>query len=164
MKLTRRKNTLLVACALLTSMAVSAQQRGRGGSRGERHDFGPMRMLRELDLTEEQRQQVKTLFEQAAETGAHKRLMEARRSLNEAVENGETDEGAIRQLGYQVGLAEGDAAIERARVRAQVMELLTEEQKNKLAQLEQQRRQERDERRKRLEERRSRQGDSGKEL
>ena len=123
-----------------------------------------MRMLRELDLTEEQRQQVRTLFEQAAETGAHKRLMEARRSLNEAVENGETDEGAIRELGYQVGLAEGDAAIERARMRAQITELLTEEQKSKLAQLEQQRRQEREERRKRFEERQSRRGDPGKEL
>lgn len=150
------RTTLWVLGALcLSGIAALAAQppggRGRGGMRGR--DGGPMAIFRELDLTEEQRSSMRELFEKARETGAQKRLMDAKQALEDAVENGATDEGAVRELAYQIGMAEGDAAVERIQMRNQIRSLLTAEQVQKLDELQAERRERREERRKRFEER-----------
>jgi Spy/CpxP family protein refolding chaperone len=122
--------------ALLLASTAAAQRDGRRGFHGE----GPhwpgrsMRMLRELDLSDEQRQQVRALFEEVERTGVPERLREARESLHEAIESG-ADESTLRQQASALGEVEGDAAVEIARVRSRIQEILTPEQKQELEQL-----------------------------
>jgi Spy/CpxP family protein refolding chaperone len=91
-------------------------------------------MLRELDLTEDQRQQVRALVEEMDATGVPDRLRTAREALHDAIESG-ADEAALRQKASALGEAEGDAAVEWAQARARLMEILTEDQKKELEQL-----------------------------
>jgi len=111
--------------------------------------------LRGLDLTEGQREQIRNLFEDAANQETHQRLGEARRALREAIESG-ADEGTLRQLAYDVGNAEGDAAVAQLQIQSQVQQILTEEQRQELARLKEEHKQKMEERRQRFEERRQR--------
>ena len=137
--------------------ASSAQPRRERGSRGRHGGNHQRALLRELDLTEEQRQEMHALAEPSAKE-TFERAMQTRQALNEAVENGE-DEGAIRQFAYELGMAEGDAAVERARTHAQMMQILTDEQREKYEALKAERKQKMEERRQRFEERRSKRRD-----
>ena len=133
-----------LASALLIASAAVAQHEGRRGGRGFRHEgmgpggpMGPMAamgMLRQLDLSEEQRERIRALFEEVEATGASERLREARKSLHDAIEAG-ADEAALRAEAAELGEAEGDAAVEWARVRARIQEILTPEQKTELEEL-----------------------------
>jgi Spy/CpxP family protein refolding chaperone len=117
--------------------------------------MGPLAMLRELDLSEEQRGQIRALFEEIDQTGTPAKLREAREALHDAIESGE-DESMLREMAARLGEAEGDAAVEWARVRARVQEILTEDQKKELDQLKQDEKERRDMLRKQHEERRAR--------
>lgn len=112
-------------------------------------------LLRELDLSETQREQVRAAFEELRTTGTMERLMEARKTLQEAVESG-ADEGTLRQLADDLGQVEGDAAVERARIHSRVQEILTPEQQAELEELKAEREERMEERRQRFEERRER--------
>lgn len=148
--------SILIGSMLLIPLALSAsvQPEGRRGFRGDRGGRGgPGAILRELDLSETQREQLRSLREQ----GSHEtmeRLMQRRQALNEAVENG-ADEGTIRQLAFETGEAEGDAAVERARMHQQMLEILTPEQREEYAALRQERKKEMEERRERFQKRMS---------
>ena len=163
MKLKLTKDTVagvLVGVLLTASSAasVSAQpdgRRGRGFHGGR--DGGPRAILRELDLSDEQREQLRALAEQGSSRETMERTREARKALNEAVESG-ADEGAIRQLAYDLGQTEGDAAVERARIHAGMMQILTPEQRQEYETLQQEREKEIEERRQRFQERRNRRG------
>ena len=151
--------TALAGSLLLLPLALMAQPRGphgRGGFEG-----GPGGMLRELDLTDAQREQVRSVFEDARATGTMQRMMEARKALEDAVESGTTDEGTLRQLAYDLGQVEGDAAIERARIQSRIQEILTPEQREELLTLEKEREEERAKRRERYEKRRDRKQSGG---
>ena len=80
------------------------------------------------------------------------RLRERRQALYEAVDNG-ADEATIRQLAYDFGEAEGDAAVERSRMQKQMMEIFTPEQREQYQVLKEEQKQEMEERRKRMQER-----------
>ena len=109
---------------VLCSFPRASPSLGAGrGSRG-RHGGDPSRaFLRELDLTEEQRQQMHTLARAIFKRDVRACDAQMRNALNEAIENGE-DEGALRQHAYELGMAEGDAAVERARTHAQMIHIL----------------------------------------
>lgn len=142
---------LLVAGATVTAFAA-AQPDGRRGPRG-RH--GGPGILRELDLSEDQRQQIRSLVEANGSQDTMERVSVAQRSLNEAVESG-SDEGTIRQLAYDLGMAQGDAAVERARIHAQMMQILTAEQREEYEAIKAERNERMAERRERFEKRRQR--------
>ena len=147
--------TALVASLLAAPMTLSAsiQPEGRHGFRGERGGRGGMgRIVRELDLTDEQRERMRALRNQGSRD-TFERVSNARRALNEAVESG-ADEGTIRQLAFQYGEAEGDAAIERSRMHAQFLAILTPEQRQQYETLKAERKQRMEERRERMRERR----------
>jgi Spy/CpxP family protein refolding chaperone len=110
-------------------------------------------LLRELGLTEEQREEMHALADPSSRE-TFERATQMRNALNEAVENGE-NESAIRQYAYELGMAEGDAAVARARTHAQVMQILTDEQREKYRALKAERKQKMEERKQRFEERRS---------
>jgi len=135
-----------------TAAAVETQQRGfRPGLRG-----GPARAgllpLRRLDLSNAQEERIDQIRDEAREAAAEARepMRDARRELRAAMHGESVEEGRIRELAATVASLEADALVRRVRLRADILEVLTAEQREELHEL-QERRQER------LEERRERQ-------
>lgn len=158
-------NRLRTAClvlVILLSCAAAAfgQQTGMGqdggpgrtrqgrpmsGGRGGRDHrmMGIRHVLQQLNLTDAQQQQARTIFERLAESTRPQR--EALRNLHEQYRQGEAPEEA-RQRATQLR-DELRQAMQRAR--EEVAAILTPEQRARLEQLEQERRARREERRKR---------------
>lgn len=116
-----------LAVALLAfGLALSAQGRGPGAGRG----------LRGLNLTETQEAQVKTIHErhQAAVKAKMEAAQAARKALHEAMANAATDAKTLRSLHDKASAAQFDVMIEHRAVRAEILPLLTAEQKAKFDQ------------------------------
>lgn len=110
-------------------MGMGPMQRGRGGP------LGPMVMrgLRELNLTEEQRGQLKSVMDSHKDEfkAIGKRMMAAREALGDLVTSDAADETAIRDQAAAIAVVEGDAALLRAKVHTEVFALLTPDQREK---------------------------------
>jgi protein CpxP len=109
--------------------------RGRGGpGRG-----GPLVGLpmRELNLTDAQREQVKTIVEsyQADTKAIGDRAMTARQNLHVATTSASFDEAAVRARAAELAAVEADMAVVRARIFADVFQILTPEQQAKTKEL-----------------------------
>jgi len=118
-------------------------RRGPGGPGGGPGQFGGpgglMGMLpmlgRQLNLTDAQRDQIKAIVD------AHKdewkaladRERTARLALGDLVNADTIDEAAIRQKSAEVAAVDADAAVARAHAHAEVVQILTAEQKAQLA-------------------------------
>lgn len=111
--------------------------RGPGGPGGRMGRGGPMGPggavdlpLAQLNLTPQQRDQVKTIVDghQDELKALGDREMAARAALEAAVSNDVIDEGTIRTRAADLGAVEADAAITRAHLRAEVLQLLTPDQ------------------------------------
>lgn len=101
-------------------------------------DFGPG--LRELGITDAQREQIRGImeshkaeFDAIGERGrtAHKGLADA----TEGATPGAVDEGLIRQRSAEVAAVMADGAVLRAKVHAEVFQVLTPEQQAKAKEL-----------------------------
>jgi Spy/CpxP family protein refolding chaperone len=106
---------------------------------------GIMRLVRRLDLTDEQVEQIKETIKANREKiqTAQKAVAEARKALNETVAKG-ADEAAIRDAATAVGKALGDAAVLRVNTKAAVEKILTDEQRTKLEELREEMKERRD--------------------
>ena len=106
--------------------------RGRGGPGGPIGPLGGL-PLRELNLTESQREQVKVIVEpREAETRAiGERAMAARHALHAATTSASFDEGLVRARAAELASVEADLAVSRARNYADVFQILTPEQQAK---------------------------------
>jgi periplasmic protein CpxP/Spy len=89
--------------------------------------------LRELNLTESQREQVRTIVEsRESETRAiGERAMAAREALHAATTSPSFDEGLVRTRAAEVAALDADLAVARARIFADVFQILTPEQQAK---------------------------------
>ena len=89
--------------------------------------------LRELNLTESQREQVRAIVEpREAETRAvGERAMAARQALHAATTSASFDEGLVRARAAELASVEADLAVSRARIYADVLQILTPEQQAK---------------------------------
>ena len=125
--------------AFVVADTASAQPPGGRGGRGGRmgRQGGPgggpggqLMHLRAVDLTGAQREQIRTIHEQSGEAtrAVNERVRVARRALQDAVTADVVNEGAIHAVASELGLAEGDAAVQQAYLHAQVWQLLTPEQ------------------------------------
>lgn len=117
---------------------MDGQMRGPGGPM--RGSGGPMGIgpgFRELDLSDDQKAQVKSIHEshQAEFQAAGAKVGAARESLRKLLEADTLDEPAVRAKSVEVAAAEADAAILGAKVRAQTLQVLTSEQLAKLKEL-----------------------------
>ena len=131
----------LAAVAVMATHAVHAAEAQRGGGRGGhgawmggQRGSGPggllLLPLRQLDLSDEQRDQVRTLIgeiREAARTNARE-MRVAREAVAEAVTASAVDEERIRTLAAELGRLAGDAAVQRAQVYAAGWQILTPEQ------------------------------------
>ena len=131
--------TALVAVLLGFTLALAqgpglSGPRGRGAGPG---DFGAAPLLRGLNLTDAQQQQVRQLAEQMRTQSRTvveqvRRAEEARRDAMEAVP---VDEGRIRSVMQQLGQAQTELALLQARFHSDVYALLTPEQQEQAQKL-----------------------------
>jgi Spy/CpxP family protein refolding chaperone len=98
---------------------------------------GPLRLrhaLQKLNLTEQQRAAIKAIVKEQYPKIEPKirQMVDARRALRSAIQQSEVDEKLIRERAAAVGNIGADLAVARARIRARLVALLTEEQKQTL--------------------------------
>ena len=106
---------------------------GRGGPGGPLAGLP----LRELNLTESQREQVKTIVDsqEAEMRTVGERAMAARTALHAATTSPTFDEALIRAKAAELAMVEADAAVARARIFADVFQILTPEQQAKVKEI-----------------------------
>jgi periplasmic protein CpxP/Spy len=136
--------TAVVIVATLAVAVTYASQQQAGQGQGRRMGPGPGMMMREdgplgmirmglgqLNLTDEQKQQVKTIIgnHQGDFQALRERSVPARRALADAVASG--DEAAIRQRSSELSTVQTDTALLASRVRAEIFKVLTPEQQQK---------------------------------
>jgi protein CpxP len=129
-----------VSLGLVATLAVPASAQGPDGRRhGKRAGFGRMAPgaaglpLRQLDLTDAQREQVRGIYSaRSAELKAlHDRLRTARQAQHAAVTRVPVDENEVRARVTETAAIEADLAVIRARVHEQVYQVLTPDQQQK---------------------------------
>ena len=105
---------------------------GPGGPMGALGELGPA--LRNAGVTEEQHQQIKSVMDSHRDEfqAIGERMRTAHQALRAVVEAETIDENAIRAKSQEVGTVEADMAILGAKVRAEVIGLLTAEQLEKV--------------------------------
>ena len=157
---------VVALAAVHTVDAAEAQRRGgrggRGAAMGGPRGGGPVGALllplRRLDLSDEQRDRVRTAIDgsrEAARTNARE-MRTAREAVAAAVAAGTVDEERIRTLAAELGRLAGDAAVRQAQVYAAVCQVLTPEQQARADEIRAEREERRSARRERMEERRER--------
>ena len=116
---------------------------GRGGG-----PLGALGVINRLNLTDDQRSQVRQLMESRQEETRTlaERVRSAHDALQQAVTASSFDEGTIRARSADVASAEADMAVARGRLHADVLQLLTAEQRTQLNQLQAQMKERRGER------------------
>lgn len=93
------------------------------------------RIADRLDLSDSQRGQIKDVLRtrKDAIVAAIQTVRSARLALRGAVDSDAFDENSIRAKASALGKAQADAAVLRAQIRAEIMPVLNDEQKEKLA-------------------------------
>jgi Spy/CpxP family protein refolding chaperone len=135
-----RRSILIVAAAAVVAAAGLFAGRLLAGAvpgSGPGGHFGPPRFARiakVLDLSDDQKAQVKTILRaHAAEIQAQlKTGQDARRSLHDAILTDPIDEATIRARAADLSKVEGDGALLYAKVRAEIYPLLRDDQKQKI--------------------------------
>ena len=122
------------------------ERRGPGGPGGPgpfgRGGFGsPMAMLRQLDLTDDQRAQVRQVMDNHRDElrAVGERVRAAHRAQNDAVNAAQFDEQVVRTRAADLAAVQADAAVLQAKVHSEVFAVLTPEQQAKAAELKAQR-------------------------
>jgi Spy/CpxP family protein refolding chaperone len=94
------------------------------------------RVLRHIDLSDQQRAEIKEVLKAEREGMREQRqaLAERHQALQEAVRSG-AEERELREKATDLGLAAGDMAVRQAAVHGQIQALLTDEQGQKLGEL-----------------------------
>jgi Spy/CpxP family protein refolding chaperone len=114
----------------------SATSEGQHQWHAHHHDF-----WKALNLTDAQRQQLHQMLQndKSANKSLMVNLVNAQKALHEAIVKNPNDETTIRSLSATVGSARTELTVARAKIRSQLVAILTPEQKEKLAQLDQKR-------------------------
>jgi Spy/CpxP family protein refolding chaperone len=132
---TRTKILLVSGLALLVPALVVAQAANKHLGMGM-HDHGAIarHIAKELDLTPDQIQQIKTIFasHKAELTTELTAVKTDRGQLFDAIHATTLDENAIKTAAATVGTAEGNLAVTRAQVFGEVRQVLTPDQQTKL--------------------------------
>ena len=110
---------------------------GRGGPGGPGGFGGGMGLLRQLDLTDEQRAQVRQVMDSHRDAlkAIEERLQAAHRAQNDAVTAAQFDEQLVRTKAADLAAVMADAAVLHARIHGEAFAVLTPEQQAKAAEL-----------------------------
>ena len=88
-----------------------------------------------LDLSDSQRDQIKGVLKTHKDSILQdiRAVRSARQALRAAIDAVPADESAIREKAAELGNAEGEAAVLRAQLKAEILPVLNDEQKDRLA-------------------------------
>jgi protein CpxP len=144
----KKIRTAMLVIALMAFLAVpaitmAAPHRHGHGPHGEPGPGEMMRMLADrLDMTEEQRDQVKALHQQHRQAMEAQRdqMREAQRELADQMHAATFDEGAIRNAAATVAALKADLAVAKAALHQEVRALLTPEQLEQFNEMQERRR------------------------
>jgi periplasmic protein CpxP/Spy len=129
--------SMLGICSLHAQSADASPSPSPGEHwRGHLHGF-----WKALNLTDAQRQQVHQLMDsnKPARKSLMLNLFNAQKALQDAIAKNPTDEATIRSLSATVNNAKTELVVQRAKIRSQIVSILTPEQKQQLAQWDQKR-------------------------
>lgn len=157
-----KKITAIILTVVLTAMGAmmifaqtdtnteGKREFGKKGNHGKRGGKGMM--LRGLDLTDAQKEQVKQIMQTSREnTKTLREQMKANRQQLQTInENGNFNAAQTQALAAQQGNLHAQMIVEKERVKSQIYQILTPEQKAKAAEMKaqfEQKRQEREQRR-----------------
>jgi protein CpxP len=145
--------------ALLAGGAVYAQGPGPGGPGRGPGGFGRGGgglALRALNLTDAQREQVRTLTQQHREQNraVADKMRAAMEAQQNAVQTIPVDEALIRSTTQELAEAQTEMALQRARLHSEILALLTPEQQAEAKKLQAERAARRDQMRQRMDQRR----------
>lgn len=133
---------VLIAILALVVLAAGAifvfAQKGKMAGHFGRHGGDKMGLaLRQLDLTDEQKAQVKEIKEAAQEkTGAIRdSLKTGRQQMQDLTGNGAFDEAAVTTLANSQAATRAQLTVERLRIKSQIFTILTDKQKAKAAEM-----------------------------
>jgi periplasmic protein CpxP/Spy len=120
---------LMVAAAVAIPVIAQPPQGGRGPGRGPGMG-GPLPMLRGLNLTDAQRDQIKTLTEQRR-TGENPRqnLMDLERQLHAAILADTPDQQKIEELKSSIAAASAQELAARIDLESRIAQILSPEQR-----------------------------------
>ena len=141
-----KKITVAILSIILVAMGamfIFAQNGGNAegkqgfGKRGGHKRGGHGLFLRGLDLTDEQKAQVKTVTEASREKtkSLHEQLKASREQLDQATANGAFDEAQVTALAQAQAALHAQMIVEKERVKSQIFALLTDEQKAKASEM-----------------------------
>lgn len=125
--------TLVAALTLTTGLVWAQPDGGRDHGPGVDDACGP-RMMKALDLTEAQAEQIEA-FRQDNRTelrGKHKDLMRLQHELRGLMLEDDVDESKVLGLTRKVGEMRTELQVARTAMRLKVREVLTEEQRDKM--------------------------------
>jgi protein CpxP len=133
MKSARTRILTIGAAVLLAAAAAIAQGPHGFGGDGDFHH-----MLRQLDLTSDQHSQVKAIFEKEKPTlePLMQQMQQNHVAMSALEAAGPFDEVKTRALATQNSQTMVELQVEHSRIKSEVMQILTPEQKTKLAQIE----------------------------
>ncbi len=129
---------LLIVLAVAATLAQGMHH--HGGMMGDEFGFGD-HMLSYfsdvLDLTQAQQDQAKAIMEKEKPViqPLMKQLMQAHKDLSSLEDSGTFDEGKVRALAAQNTQAMTELFVQKARIHAELLQVLTPDQKTKLAQI-----------------------------
>ncbi len=123
---------IMVAAAGSVSVIAQPQGFGRGPGRGMGPDGpGPMGMLKRLDLTDDQRAQIKAILAERKAEGPDQKLLDLQKQLHEAIFADTPDESKIGELKTAINAAEAAALNDRVALQLKIAQVLTPEQRLK---------------------------------
>ena len=126
---------LIVGAVLLGGQALAAAPAAAEGLRPLSSDRMVSHLTARLGLTDAQAAQIKQVLDASRSqmTTQFQALGSARQALRQATLASPVNEGAIRNAAQALAQAQGDAALLRAQVHAQIVPLLTPDQQQKFA-------------------------------
>lgn len=124
---------IVVAVLAVGGILVFAQKAAFGGRGGKMGGHGSGMAFHQLNLTDEQKGQVKQIMEASKEKmrPVFESLKANHDKLKEATNSGAFDEAAVTAIANEQGSLQAKMIVERERAKAQVYALLTDEQKAK---------------------------------
>lgn len=127
------------------------------GKRGGHHRGGHGMMLRGLDLTDEQKAQVKTIMQSSRESSKplREQMKANRQKLQTLSDSGNFDQAQVQALADEQGKLTAQMIVEKEKVKSQISAILTPEQKAKAAEMKAQFKQKREERKQKWAEKRA---------
>jgi Spy/CpxP family protein refolding chaperone len=150
----KRKSLILCVAALVGFATLNAQDQSVSttppasnstGAEKQQHGWGRhhrfAHLLKQLNLTADQKQHLKQYFSDNKQTFRSNRLnlLKAKQAVDSAMEKNPSDDATIRSLSGDVASARTEVSAQRAKFAAYLQSILTSEQKQTLAALRQKR-------------------------